>query len=202
MEDEFKPKKVAVYARVSSIDGRQATENQERVLKDYCDRKGWDYDYYPEKQSTKQTRPVKQGVLQAVRQGVYDTVVVWKLDRWARGSTELILEIEEMCGKHGANFISVTDNIDLNTASGKLMFQILSCFAEFERNLISERTKIGIAEARRKGKKLGRPFGSKDGKKRKRSGYIIAQAKKSQRVDAVSGVFNPLDVYIDRRHSK
>jgi DNA invertase Pin-like site-specific DNA recombinase len=201
MEEQEMSKRVACYARVSSVDGRQTTENQSLALKKFCEQKGWNYDLFEEKQSTMKTRPVKQHVLQALRHGRYETIIIWKLDRWARSSTELILEIKELHDK-GINFISLTDHIDLSNASGKLMFQILSAFAEFERNLISERTKEGIKRAKEQGKKLGRPFGAKDRVKRKRSGYIIAQAEKSQRFDIDKGIFKPVESYIDARHSK
>ncbi len=192
-------KKVACYARVSSVDGRQTTENQTRALEKYCEAKGLKYDMFTEKMSTTKTRPVKQHVLQALRNGVYDTIIIWKLDRWARSSTELLLEIKEIHDK-GINFISLTDNIDLSSASGKLMFTILSAFAEFERNLISERTKEGIKRAREQGVKMGRPFGAKDKTKRKKSGYIMAQAQKRQRHDVDKGVFKPVESYIDEKH--
>lgn len=73
----------------------------------------------------------------------------------------------------GIGFISVSDNLDFTSAAGKLQFQILFAFTEFERELIRERTIEGLRRAKLQGKNAGRPKGSKDGKKRKKSGYII-----------------------------
>jgi DNA invertase Pin-like site-specific DNA recombinase len=103
--------------------------------------------------------------------------VVYKLDRYARSSTELILETKELIEK-GVGFISLSDNLDFTSASGKLHFQILSAFAEFERSLISERTREGLNRVKETGVKLGRPKGSKDSKPRPKSGYYVREMKK------------------------
>ena len=126
--------------------------------------------------SSRKTRPKKAELLQRLRRREFDAVMIWKLDRWARSSQELALEIEEMFNKN-IKFISISDNIDLSTATGKLQFQILSAFAEFERNLIRERTLEGIHRARMQGKHLGRPAGKKDSKPRRRSGYFLRYTK-------------------------
>lgn len=155
----------AIYCRVSTQE--QTTENQRLRLTEYADRRGWTYEVTEETLSTRKTRPKKQQLMNRLRQLEFDALLVWKLDRWARSLRELTLDIEEL---HSLNvtFISLSDSIDLSTATGKLQFQILSAFAEFERNLISERTKQGLARARKQGKHLGRPKGSKDKKPRKR----------------------------------
>ena len=136
-------KHIALYCRVSQVNGSQTTENQRIRLVEYAKRSGYTYDVYEEQESTRKTRPVKQELLTKLRTGVYDAVVVYKLDRWARSSTELILDTKEMLDK-GVGFISLSDNIDFGSASGKLHFQILSAFAEFERELIRERTMEGL----------------------------------------------------------
>lgn len=171
--------KVAIYCRVSTQD--QNPENQKIRLSEYADRQNWNYDIFMEKESTRKTRPIKAGVLQKLRNREYDGLLIYKLDRWARSSQELSLEIEELHNK-GIAFISYSDNIDLSTASGKLQFQILSAFAEFERNLIRERTLEGLNRARKQGKLLGRPKGSKDIKLRKKGGYY-ARYQKQRRSD-------------------
>jgi putative DNA-invertase from lambdoid prophage Rac len=165
--------RVAIYARVSTDE--QTTENQVLRLKDYVERQGWSYEVVEEVESSRKTRPKKAELLQRLRRREFDAVIIWKLDRWARSSQELSLEIEELFNK-GVLFISLSDNIDLSTATGKLQFQILSAFAEFERNLIRERTLEGLARAKRQGKKLGRPKGSVDRKDRKKSGYFLRHA--------------------------
>lgn len=156
---------VAVYCRVSDIS--QNTENQEVQLVDYAKRNKWKYKVFREIETTRRTRPIKAELLSLLRKRKFDTLLIWKLDRWARSIQELSLEIEELYGK-GINFISISDNIDLSTATGKLQFHILSAFAEFERNLISERTRLALDRLQKRGIILGRPIGVKDKKKRVR----------------------------------
>ena len=78
------------------------------------------------------------------------------MDRWARSLPELAIEIKELIDK-GISFISLNDSIDLSTATGRLQFHIICAFAEFERDLIRERTLDGLERARQQGKRLGRP---------------------------------------------
>ena len=166
--------KVALYCRVSTAD--QHTENQRIRLVEYADKNGYEYDLVEEVMSSRKTRPKKQELLSKLRNKEYDALVVWKLDRWARSSYELLGEIEEL-NKKGIVFVSLSDNIDLSTSAGKLQFQILSAFAEFERNLIRERTVEGLNRAKSQGKTLGRPKGSKDKKVRNKSGYWLRYTK-------------------------
>ena len=186
-------KRVSLYLRVSTAE--QTVENQRIRLVEYAERNGYDYDLYEEVESTRKTRPVKQGLLAKLRNHEYDAVVVYKLDRWARSSTELILDTKELLDK-GIGFISISDNLDFSTASGKLQFAILSAFAEFERELIRERTIEGLRRAKLQGKKAGRPKGSKDSKKRKRSGYILREAKRKQDADLAKGNYKSISSYI------
>jgi len=188
--------KVALYCRVSSTNGSQTTENQKIRLIEYAERNGYTYNIYEEQESTRKTRPVKQSLLQKLRAREYDSVVVYKLDRWARSSTELIMDTKELIDK-GIGFISISDNLDFGTASGKLHFQILSAFAEFERELIRERTIEGLRRSRLQGKTPGRPKGSKDTKQRKRSGYILREARKRQKVETDSGVHKSIEAYLN-----
>jgi DNA invertase Pin-like site-specific DNA recombinase len=162
-------KRIAIYTRVSTAD--QTTENQKLRLAEFAKSKGWLCDVYEEVMSTRKTRPVKQSVLSKLRNGEYDGVLVYKLDRWAR--TELILEITEL-NKKGVEFFSYSENLDFSSAAGKLQFQILSAFCEFERSLISERTREGLYRAKQT-KVLGRPKGSKDKTERKNDGYLIRE---------------------------
>jgi len=187
--------KIAIYCRVSTDE--QTPENQMIRLTEYADEKGWEYDIYSEIESTRKTRPVKVELLHKLRNDKYDGVLIYKLDRWARSSTELILEIDELTSK-GLTFISLTENLDFSTSTGRLHFQILSAFAEFERSLISERTKEGIYRAKMKGKTLGRPKGSKDRKKRRRAGYILREARKKQEEDQKKGIHRSINDYLNR----
>jgi len=187
-------KHVALYCRVSLSNGSQTTENQRIRLVEYATKNNLTYDIYEEQESTRKTRPVKQALMERLRNHEYDAVIVYRLDRWARSSTELILGAKELLDK-GIGFISVSDNLDFNSATGKLHFAILSAFAEFERELIRERTIEGLRRAKLQGKRPGRPKGSKDTKKRRKSGYILREAKKRQSSDIKVGKFKSIDSY-------
>ncbi len=167
--------KAALYCRVSTEE--QTTENQKIRLIEFAERSEWDYELIEETMSTRKTRPKKQELMNRLRHKEFDVVVVWKLDRWARSMKELVFDIEEIYNK-GVNFVSMTDNIDFSTASGRLQFHVLSAVAEFERSINSERVKEGLNRAVKNGKKLGRPKGSKDKKDRRKSGYHLRWATK------------------------
>ena len=187
-------KSVALYLRVSTTS--QTVDNQRIRLVEYAEHNGYTYTIHEEVESSRRTRPIKQALLAKLRAGVYDAVVVYKLDRWARSSTELILDTQELVNK-GIGFISISDNLDFSTAAGKLHFQILSAFAEFERELIRERTIEGLRRSKLQGKQAGRPKGSKDTKQRKRSGYILREAKKRQLIDTDQGIHRSIEAYLD-----
>ena len=167
--------KIALYCRVST--NRQTNDNQKSRLIEYAEVNKFDFDLYEEVESTRKTRPIKQELLTKLRSGAYTAVVVFKLDRYARSSRELILEIQELTNK-GIGFISISDNLDFSSSTGRLHFHILAAFAEFERSLISERTKEGIARTKAQGTVLGRPKGSKDSKPRPKGGYYLRELNK------------------------
>ena len=181
--------KSALYCRVST--SKQTTENQKVRLLQYGIDHKLKYDLFDEIESTRKTRPVKQELLHQLRRGDYKEVIVYKLDRWARSSRELILEIQELIDK-GVRFVSISDNLDFSTSSGRLHFQILAAFAEFERSLISDRTKEGLSRTKQQGTQLGRPVGVKDSKPRPKSGYILREAKKRKIFDEGKGTFNSM----------
>ena len=186
-------KKVALYMRVSTSD--QTNLNQKLRLVQYAKEKKLKYDLFEEVESSRKTRPVKSELLHRLRAGEYDAVIVFKLDRWARSSSELIMDVAELV-KKGVGFLSLSDNLDFTSASGKLHFQILSAFAEFERELIRERTMEGLKRAKSQGKHIGRPSGSKDKKKRKKSGYFLREAKKKQQQDKKKGIHKSVEEYL------
>lgn len=169
--------RMALYCRVSTRDGRQTTDNQEIILEQYAKEHGWEYSIFREEQSTRKTRPIKDKLIDALKNKYFDGVCVLKLDRWGRSINELIGEITELHNL-GIVFISVRDNIDLSTATGRLQFNILSSFAEFERDLTQERVYDGLERAKAEGKHLGRPKGAKDRSKRITYGYLLREAKK------------------------
>ena len=185
--------KVAIYCRVSTSE--QDSTNQEIRLTEYANLKGWSFDIYHEVESTRKTRPVKQGLLKKLRNLEYNAILVYKLDRYARSSSELILEIKELLDK-GIIFISMSDNIDFSTASGKLHFQILCSFAEFERELIRERTIEGLRRTKLQGTTLGRPRGVKDSSKRSSGTYILREANKRQLESEKKKIYKDIKSYL------
>ncbi|MFY9560143.1 MAG: recombinase family protein [Terriglobales bacterium] len=151
--------RVALYARVSTNGHGQDPEMQLRDLREYADRRGWSVveEYVDHGVSgTKASRPALNRLMEDAQQRKIDTVLVWKLDRFGRSLRHLVNAIAEL-EAFGVAFVSLRDNLDLTTPSGRLMFQIIGAMAEFERSLIQERVKAGLRHARAKGQKLGRP---------------------------------------------
>jgi DNA invertase Pin-like site-specific DNA recombinase len=156
-EYAVKTKRAALYVRVSS--GEQNTGAQERALKEYIQRRGWKLQQIYRDQGVSgasSNRPALNELLKACRRGSLDVVVVWKFDRFARSLKQLMSGLE-MCRALGIDFVSVTESIDTSLPSGELVFQMIGAVAQFERSLIGERVKSGLANARAKGKSLGRP---------------------------------------------
>jgi DNA invertase Pin-like site-specific DNA recombinase len=149
----MKTKRVAIYARVST--NEQDTELQERELREYVESRGWTYEVYRDKgQSGARTdRPELVRLLADLGKRKLDIVVVWALDRLARSLRQL-LEIAEQCQSLGVDLVSLRQNIDTTLPAGRLTFQILGAVAEFEREMLRERVKAGMAQARRIGKHL------------------------------------------------
>jgi DNA invertase Pin-like site-specific DNA recombinase len=165
-------KRVALYARTSMAD--QNSETQLMALRDYCGRMGYQAagEYVDNGFSGKDDkRPAFERLLADLRARNVDCVVVYKLDRIGRSLKHLLNLFEEFKNL-GVEFISFTQNINTNTPEGKMFWQMLGVFAEYERELIVARTKAGLERARRQGKSLGRPCGSKDTKRRRKSGYL------------------------------
>lgn len=155
--------KTVLYSRVSRDD--LVCENQKRLLEDWAKLNGiLEFDYFSEELSSRKTRPIKEKILQDIRNGVYKCVVVVRLDRWARSLQELISDIHQIINA-GGRFVSISNGFDFkkdNFNSGnQLMLNIIGAFAEFEREIIRERTLEGLARARSQGKHLGRPFKKK-----------------------------------------
>jgi len=101
-------------------------------------------------------RKKRQYLIDAAIRREIDAIIVWKLDRWGRSIVDLVSSLKDLT-EVGVGFVSITEALDLTTPSGRAFAGMLSVFAEFERDLLSERIKTGIAEARRKGKPHGRP---------------------------------------------
>ncbi|MEM3154793.1 MAG: recombinase family protein [Candidatus Woesearchaeota archaeon] len=146
--------KVAIYARVSTDE--QTTDNQVLPLTQYCERMGWEYEVFTEKESSRKTRPIQWALYNRLLRREFDGLVIFKFDRWARSTKELIEHMEALCVK-GIKIYSYSENIDLSSSMGKAMLTIISAFAQLERDIIRERTLAGLQRARAQGKKLGRP---------------------------------------------
>ena len=151
-------KRVALYARVSTSNGQQDPEMQLRELREYAKHRELIIidEYVDRMTGSKDCRPAINRLMGDAYQRRFDVVLVWKLDRFGRSLRHLVNAIAELEAL-GVAFISLRDNLDLSTPSGRLMFQIIGAMAEFERALIQERVKAGLRNAKAKGKKLGRP---------------------------------------------
>lgn len=146
------------YARVSTND--QSLDVQREAIKQYAKELGEDYDIYEEKESGGKTnRAQLKNAIRAAQDG--NKFVVYKLDRLAR-STKQLYETTETLTKKGVEFVSLSDNMDTTTSTGRAMFGMLAVFAEFERDIIRERTKAGLESAKRQGRTGGRPSLDKD----------------------------------------
>ena len=150
--------RVALYARCSTHDKGQDPQLQITPLREYCQKRGFTIvEEYVDNgiSGIKEKRPQLDRLLQAARKRQIDVILVWKLDRFGRSLKQLVMLLEELSSL-GVGFISYQDSLDLTTPQGRLMFHIIGAMAEFERELISERVRAGLDNARRKGKRLGR----------------------------------------------
>ena len=170
--------KAAVYLRVSTSE--QTTLNQELELKSYCKREGFDiFEIYKDEgvSGAKTSRPALDKMLKDMREKKFEAIIVWKFDRLGRSTKHLLQVLEEMKNKD-VRLIATSQNIDTGTPMGKFFFTIMAGFAEMERELIRERILLGLQRRKTQGKPLGRPVGSTDKKRRKRSGYHLRWANK------------------------
>jgi len=150
--------KAAVYARVSTNNG-QNPEMQLEELRAYCQRRGWEIagEYVDTGISgSKEHRPALDRLLAGCRKRSVDAVVVYRYDRFARSLRQLVNALEEFRAL-GIEFISLHEGVDTSTPNGRLVFGIFASIAEFERELIRDRVKSGLASAKARGKHLGRP---------------------------------------------
>jgi len=200
----------ALYARVSTKSGSQNPDMQLRELRDYCQRRGWEtvVEYVDAGVTgAKEQRPELDRLLAECRKRRVNAVVVYRYDRFARSLRQLVNALEEFRAL-GIEFISLHEGVDTSTPNGRLVFGIFASIAEFERELIRERVRSGLAAARARGKRIGRPKKIVDAAKIARlratgvpwriiarqlgvsvgTAYNVAQgrSKKVQRVDCAS----------------
>jgi putative DNA-invertase from lambdoid prophage Rac len=148
--------RAGLYARVSTTD-QQTIPLQVRGLREYAVRRGWTIALQvKEVGSGASERQQREKLLEAARRREIDVVLVWRLDRWGRSVADLLATLQEL--EHlGVGFVSLTEALDLTTPAGRAMAALLAVFAEFEREILRERVRAGLAHARQNGKRLGRP---------------------------------------------
>lgn len=148
--------RAGLYARVSTHD-QQTLPMQNRAMREYAARRGWAI-ALPVKEigSGASQRQMREKLMEAARRREIDVVLVWSLDRWGRSVGDLLATLQEL--EHlGVGFVSLTEALDLTTPAGRAMAALLAVFAEFEREVLRERVRAGLAHARQNGKRLGRP---------------------------------------------
>lgn len=154
----MKTSKVALYARVSTTNG-QDPEVQLRELRDYCERRGFQVvEEYIDKgiSGSRERRPALDQLMASCRKRLVDAVVVYRYDRFARSLRQLVNALEEFRSLQ-IDFISLHEGVDTSTPNGRLVFGIFASIAEFERELIRDRVRSGLAAAKARGRRLGRP---------------------------------------------
>jgi len=150
--------RVAIYARCSTLNG-QNPEMQLGELRAFCQSRGWPVagEYVDAGVSgSRERRPQLDRLLADCRRRRVDVVLVYRYDRFARSLRQLVNALEDFRSL-GIDFISLHEGVDTSTANGRLVFGIFASIAEFERELIRDRVKSGLAAARARGKRLGRP---------------------------------------------
>ena len=148
--------RVGLYARVSTED-QNSLAMQNRAMREYAARRGWTVVMQVrEVNSGAVRRQAREKLLEAARRREIDGVLVWRLDRWGRSVTDLLATLQEL-DHLGVGFVSLTEALDLTTPAGRAMAAMLAVFAAFEREVLQERTRAGMAHARQNGKRLGRP---------------------------------------------
>ena len=149
--------RAGIYARVST-DDQQTIPLQIRALREYAARRGWTIALLvKEVGSGASQRQLREKLLEAARRREIDVVLVWRLDRWGRSVPDLLTTLQEL-NHLGVGFVSLTEALDLTTPAGRAMAGLLAVFAEFEREILRERVRAGLAHARQNGKRLGRPI--------------------------------------------
>jgi DNA invertase Pin-like site-specific DNA recombinase len=148
--------RAAIYARVST--GKQERDMQLRECRAHCRRAGWALagEYTDTASGAKRERPGLDDLMALCRRRRVDLVVIWKLDRLSRSLADLLGTAEELKAL-GIDLVSLHDQIDTTTPTGKALFQLVGVFAEFERGILRERVRAGLQAARARGARLGRP---------------------------------------------
>jgi DNA invertase Pin-like site-specific DNA recombinase len=157
-----KPNRVAIYARVSTLD--QTTSNQLIDLRQYCHDRGWTIaEEFVDTgiSGSKARRPALDRLMNKAKKRQVDVVLVWRFDRFARSVKHLVMALEELRQLNIA-FVSFQENIDTSSPLGNAIFTIIAAMSELERNIIVERVRAGLRRAVAESKQLGRPKSSAD----------------------------------------
>ena len=148
--------RAVIYARVSTHD-QNTIPMQVKKCREYAKARNWIVSHVMKDiASGAKQKPQRDDILKLARKREIDIVIVWKLDRWGRSTSDVVGTLEEL-RELNVKFVSITEALDFSTAMGRAMSGLLSVFAEFERELIRERVKAGLDQARSKGIRLGRP---------------------------------------------
>jgi len=148
--------RAALYARVSTGE-QQTLDLQVGAMTAYVGDRGWSLTRsVKDVGSGTKLRAGREALLKSARRREIDVVVVWRLDRWGRSLPDLVVTLRELT-ELGVGFVSLTEALDLTTPTGRAMAGMLAVFAEFEREVLRERVRAGIAQARREGRLHGRP---------------------------------------------
>jgi DNA invertase Pin-like site-specific DNA recombinase len=148
--------RIAIYARVSTQD-QQTLPLQIEAMRKYAESRNWTIvQEVQDIRSGVSERKNRELLLKLARRKEIDAIVVWRLDRWGRSLADLILSLKEL-SELEVGFVSLTEAIDLTTPTGRALAGMLSVFAEFEREILRQRVKAGIAQARKNGGNHGRP---------------------------------------------
>jgi DNA invertase Pin-like site-specific DNA recombinase len=156
--------RVAIYARVSTLNHGQDVNMQTRELRQFAEARGWQItgEYVDAGVSgAKDSRPELNRLMADGHKRRFDVVCVWRFDRFARSVSHLLRALETFKAL-GIDFVSYSEQMDTSTPAGKMVFTVLGAVAELERSLIAERVRAGLRNARAKGKRLGRPRVSVD----------------------------------------
>ena len=150
------PLRVGLYARVSTYD-QKTLPLQIRAMREYAGKRNWTIaQQVKEVGSGASQRELRETLIAQARRREIDVVLVWRLDRWGRSVADLLATLQEL-QQLGVGFVSLTEALDLTTPTGRAMAGLLAVFAEFEREILRERVRAGLAHARQLGKRLGRP---------------------------------------------
>ena len=172
----MKIKKVGLYARVSTHD-QQTLRLQIKDMRAYAKRRGWNIAIQiKDICSGARERPKRDELMKAARRREIDAVLVWRLDRWGRSLADLVVTLKEL-GELEVGFVSLNEALDMTTPSGRAMAGLLAVFAEFEREILRERVKAGIAQARNEGRPHGRPPSASKKSKKVRQLYAKGISK-------------------------